>query len=231
MSEDTHESLYKLGMKKTRERDWAGAIEQFSRAIELKPDYAEAYTQRGAAKYASGDPAAALVDYEKALQLQPNHPSVREVIKIVRKKLNPRAKPTGSQKIPVTEKTVAVRTDFMHAYAWKALRDAIENPNQEFRANVQFLNEPKFKGFTPDQLLPMLTDEARTIALIVDEVALTSTDFPILVIDLMDSPGRTFRVVAAALWEVENNLSIANMDFDDFANDVEGEGIYRGSGL
>jgi hypothetical protein len=42
----------------------------------------------------------------------------------------------------------------MHAYAWKALRDAIENPNQEFRPNVQFLNEPKFKGFTGGQQYP-----------------------------------------------------------------------------
>ena len=32
------------------------------------------------------------------------------------------------------------------------------------------------------------------------------------------------------LWEVENNLSTANMDFDDFCDCVDEEGIFRGFG-
>jgi hypothetical protein len=30
------------------------------------------------------------------------------------------------------------------------------------------------------------------------------------------------------IWEVENNLSIANMDFNDFFNAVDKKGVYRG---
>ena len=49
-----------------------------------------------------------------------------------------------------------------------------------------------------------------------------------LVIDLADQPGRTFRVIPSEMWSVENNLSLANMDFDEFADAVDAAGIFRG---
>jgi hypothetical protein len=30
------------------------------------------------------------------------------------------------------------------------------------------------------------------------------------------------------MWSVENNLSLANMDFDEFADAVDAAGIFRG---
>jgi Domain of unknown function (DUF6924) len=30
------------------------------------------------------------------------------------------------------------------------------------------------------------------------------------------------------MWSVENNLSIANMDFEDFADATDDDGIFRG---
>jgi hypothetical protein len=30
------------------------------------------------------------------------------------------------------------------------------------------------------------------------------------------------------MWGVENNLTIANMDFDDFAGAVQADGVFRG---
>jgi hypothetical protein len=49
-----------------------------------------------------------------------------------------------------------------------------------------------------------------------------------LVVDLHDKPGRIFRVVPAEIGNVENNLSIANMGFDEFADAVDKDGIFRG---
>ncbi|MFB7125410.1 MULTISPECIES: DUF6924 domain-containing protein [unclassified Kitasatospora] len=46
--------------------------------------------------------------------------------------------------------------------------------------------------------------------------------------DLRERPGRCIRVVAARLWSIENNLSISNMDFDDFAGNVDADGVFRG---
>ena len=43
-------------------------------------------------------------------------------------------------------------------------------------------------------------------------------------------PGRTFRVIPSKMWSVENNLSMANADWEDFMDYVEADGIYRGVG-
>ena len=45
------------------------AIESYTRAIELSPNYAEAYVQRGLAKRAQGDLAGSIADYEKAASI------------------------------------------------------------------------------------------------------------------------------------------------------------------
>ena len=47
-------------------------------------------------------------------------------------------------------------------------------------------------------------------------------------VDLWREPGREFRAVPAAVQAVENNLSIANMDFAEFAGAVDEDGIFRG---
>jgi tetratricopeptide (TPR) repeat protein len=221
------QALYKLGNAKKAKRDWAGAIADYSGAIELKPDFAEAYYGRGTAKNAAGDVDGGVADLEKALELDPKIPNLREVIRILKKK---RAKgaAAGPKKIPATKNTLALLTNFSQAYAWVALRDAIRNPDAEFRANVDFVTNSAFADVTPENLLSRLSDESKTFALIIDRMAISHDEHPILVVDLRDQPGRSFRVTAAALWEVENNLSLANMEFDEFAGAVDDDGIFRG---
>jgi hypothetical protein len=63
---------------------------------------------------------------------------------------------------------------------------------------------------------------------VVDRLATRHKDFPILVIDLQDEPGRTFRAVPGEIQSIENNLSIANMRFYEFANNVGPDGVFRG---
>jgi hypothetical protein len=63
---------------------------------------------------------------------------------------------------------------------------------------------------------------------VVDRTALSHGDQPILVMDLYAEPGRTFRVIPSEMWSVENNLSLANMDFAEFADSTDADGIFRG---
>ena len=63
---------------------------------------------------------------------------------------------------------------------------------------------------------------------IVDARAIAHPDHPIVVVDVYDEPGRTFRVIPSEMWAVENNLSLANMDFAEFAEAVDQDGIFRG---
>jgi hypothetical protein len=130
--------------------------------------------------------------------------------------------------IPDTENSLVLRTDFSDDAAWESLCTAIEQPVGEFRAYVDFLNDPQYEGVTVEQLRSLIhRGSNHTFIFLVDRIALTHADHPILVVDLWDEPGRTFRVIPSQMWGVENNLSIANMDFMEFADAVDDDGVFR----
>ncbi len=52
--------------------DVDGALVDYSKAIELKPSFAEAYINRGGAKYRKEDLDGALADYSRAIELKPD---------------------------------------------------------------------------------------------------------------------------------------------------------------
>ncbi len=134
------------------------------------------------------------------------------------------------KEIPETKESLVVRTDFSDDMAWQALCDAIQEPVGDFgfRAHVDFLGDPEYDGLAPDQLRSLMPRPSRSFFFVVDRTALTHPDHPILVVDLDDQPGQSFRVIPSSMWSVENNLSIANMDFDDYAESVDRDGIFRG---
>jgi hypothetical protein len=89
------------------------------------------------------------------------------------------------------------------------------------------VNDPRYDGATPEAL----TAEARksaTFFFVVDRTALTHPERPILVVEYFEPPLRTLRVIPSELWGIENNLSISNMDFEDFAENAGADGIFRG---
>lgn len=53
-------------------KDFQGAIEDYSRAIQLNPNFAPAYNNRGNARYTLGNKQGAMEDYNRAIQLDPN---------------------------------------------------------------------------------------------------------------------------------------------------------------
>lgn len=131
--------------------------------------------------------------------------------------------------LPETEETLLLRADFTDDAAWESVCAAVREPVGEFQAYVECISDPAFDGVTPEQL-PGLAgeDSARTFACIVDAETITNDEHPVLVVDLFEEPGRTFRVIPAEMWGVENNLSICNMDFADFADHTDDDGVFRG---
>jgi hypothetical protein len=132
--------------------------------------------------------------------------------------------------LPRTEGVLAVRTDFSDDRSWKDVCAAIREPSDDgFVANLDIVSDPDYAGLTADQVLSILPGEPRrTFAFLIDSGALSEPEHPVLVVDLRDEPGRTFRVIPSCVWAVENNLSIANMDFAEFAEAVDVDGIFRG---
>jgi hypothetical protein len=77
-------------------------------------------------------------------------------------------------------------------------------------------------------VLEAVTDDyGFSFLVIVDTVAAGSA---VLVIDLLHEPGRTFRAAPSEVQSIENNLSLANMDFFEFAESVGPDGVFRGFG-
>ena len=131
--------------------------------------------------------------------------------------------------IPVTKDTPVLRTDFSNDALWDALCTTIQEPVGEFRAYVTFISDPVFASIMVEQVLSLIPQNLNhSVIFVVDQFTLSLQDYPILVVDLDMEPGRTFRVIPSEIWGVENNLSIANMDFADFADSTDQNGIFRG---
>jgi hypothetical protein len=132
--------------------------------------------------------------------------------------------------LPVHGAAPLVRTHFGEDRAWAALLTAVGTPSAEgFLGNVQIVEDRTFDGLDTDAALAALPADANVAVLfLADAETLTHPDSPILVVRVLTEPGRTFRVVPEQLWSVENNLSLANLDWADYAGRTDDAGIFRG---
>jgi hypothetical protein len=127
---------------------------------------------------------------------------------------------------------LVLRTDFSDDAVWESVCAAIQKPDEElrFRANVQCVNDRDYDSLTVEQLLP-LVPEGMIFLFIADRIALNDPEHPILVVDLHDEPGRTFRVVPSFVWAVEQNLGLgfgSDVEFHELADNADPDGILRG---
>jgi hypothetical protein len=132
--------------------------------------------------------------------------------------------------LPKTQNSLVLRTDFSDDAAWDALCAAIQKPTEEgFKAYVDYLSDPAYDGLTVEQLVVLSRKGGdRSFAFIADRATFTNPERPVLVVDLYHEPGRIFRVNPREMWGVENNLSLANMDYYEFADNVDPDGVFRG---
>jgi tetratricopeptide (TPR) repeat protein len=68
----SHQDYYVRAVAKALEKDYQGAVEDYTKAIELNPQFVEAYIKRGATLYKMGDGRGALKDCSEALRINPN---------------------------------------------------------------------------------------------------------------------------------------------------------------
>lgn len=135
-----------------------------------------------------------------------------------------------------------VRTDFSDDAAWAQVRDEAtrEYGPEGFSAAVEPVSDPRWSGVAWEAVRAAVpvTDEGPVVLFVADNVTFASAAHPVLAVDLMgriesaeglapDLVPPPFRCIPAALYEVENNLSIANLDWEDFAGSADGD-AYRG---
>nr|WP_181396580.1 hypothetical protein [Streptomyces sp. FT05W] len=147
--------------------------------------------------------------------------------------------------LPDTDETLLIRTDYSDQAAWQALLRAVTTPNKNgFLANVHVVDDVAYSDLTTEQAVSVA--RARGDLLIVaDTTALTGPEMPLLAVlpfdededddydededddDETKQEHGELRVIAAELWSIENNISLANMDWEDFVNAAH-EGVFRG---
>jgi hypothetical protein len=130
-----------------------------------------------------------------------------------------------------TDSAVVIRTDFSSQQSWLAVQEQMLAESDEgFRAYVEIVDDEGFEGSEPDRVLASVGDDyGYSFVIIADRLTMIDAEHPLLVLDLGHELGRSFRVIPGAVQSVENNLSIANMDFFEFADAAEQDGgVYRG---
>ncbi len=129
----------------------------------------------------------------------------------------------------LSDATLLLRTDFSDQKAWEALLTTIGSPTEEgFMANAEVLDSRAYQDLTTEQILALVPEghQHRLLA-VADKTTMSSAEMPLLVIDLLEEPRGEVRVIASEFWSIENNLRLANMDFHEFADAVDEDGIFR----
>lgn len=130
--------------------------------------------------------------------------------------------------LPKTKKSIVLRTDFTNDAAWSAVCSTISTPAGDFRVSVEFVSDAQFDQLTIDRLLELVPPSSKkTFIFLVDEKTIADPEHPVLTVDLFQDKGRTFRVIPDQVAAVENNLAIANMDWEDFALNTDKDGVFR----
>lgn len=132
--------------------------------------------------------------------------------------------------LPRTENSLLVRTTFADEKAWiDALSVVLTENDDGFRAYVEVVDDPAWENADLERLreAARATENQAAVLFVVDHAAL-EPDYPILVVDLDEVCHQPFRCVAHELWGIDNNLNLANMDWEDFAGNVGPDSIFRG---
>jgi hypothetical protein len=154
--------------------------------------------------------------------------------------------------LPVDCNPPLIRTDYSNDDAWHGIRatatdipadmrqgiDLMKATNAVMGADapgcdrplefVHIVDDSRYRDLTTGQVLELFAKDANACLFIVDERTISDPDHPILVVDLSHERGRTFRAIPAEVTAIASNLSISNMDWEDFANNVGSDGVFHG---
>ncbi|WP_329061452.1 DUF6924 domain-containing protein [Amycolatopsis sp. NBC_01480] len=131
------------------------------------------------------------------------------------------------ERLPDIHFGLLIRTDFADQDAWDAVLEAVKTPSEDgFRASLRVVEDPAYRDATVEQLVALAPEWA--LLVLADRAALASPELPLLVVRVSPHENGQLRVIPAQLWSVENNISLANMDWAEFTSSADADGVYRG---
>ena len=132
--------------------------------------------------------------------------------------------------LSTNDATPVIRTDFSDDAAWTKLKhDLAARYMAGFSAHVRFIDNQSYRGLSGQELLQRIPGlDQYGCFFIADALAMSSAEHHVLVFDPANPDGKTFRVIPSEAWSVENNLSLANMDYSEFLDSADPDGVFRG---
>lgn len=139
--------------------------------------------------------------------------------------------------LPDTVESLLIRTDFSDDAGWRATVEAASQPwdlggGVITGAHLLVVDDAALDGLTLVELAEVIDGPPPYYVFLADADTIANPEHSILAVDTTGDPVNfpTFRVHPSQMPSVENNLSLANMDFDDFASAVGADGVFRGFG-
>jgi len=133
------------------------------------------------------------------------------------------------KKLPRTKNVIVLRTDYSNEEVWRSICSSIGKVEIISGSHVDYIEDVAYDNLSKEQILSCLDAYDQPCIILVDKVAMTQSDHPVLVVDLFHELGRDFRAIPSEVCSIENNLSLANMDFDEFAESaMEQGGVFKG---
>ncbi len=131
------------------------------------------------------------------------------------------------KQLPETEFPLVIRTDFSDDAFWKNVVQTLQDELEY--APLEFINDIEYSNLTADELVKIVPENYdHTFAVFFDKTTVSSAEITLLLVDLFDEPGRVFRSIVTEVPHIAANLHISNMDYFEFADTVDDDGIYRG---
>ncbi|MCI2237402.1 hypothetical protein MO973_05840 [Paenibacillus sp. TRM 82003] len=129
--------------------------------------------------------------------------------------------------LPADRGSLLIRTDFTRQPQWGALVSALQTPGPDgFTPSLSTVEHQRWAGASVADLAAAAPPYV--LLVLADATALSSPEMPLLVLQVRGGDAQQLRVAPQALASVENNLSIANMDWEDFEGSTGPDGVFRG---
>jgi hypothetical protein len=134
-----------------------------------------------------------------------------------------------------------IRTDFSDDAAWNesvrlasAEYPAPRGYGGTFSAQFEVVNDETLAGLDAQAVAQRISrtgkEDASFVLYLADEQTMADPERTVRAV-LLGDPDEQFRVAPGAFWMVENNLTIANADWEDFAASLDADGVYRGADI
>jgi hypothetical protein len=142
--------------------------------------------------------------------------------------------PRRPTELPASPDPLVIRTAFQSRAKWEKIQGLVRSPvsagSVELHARVRFINDVRFRDLDAPAILALARrTDPHAFVILADDETLAHPELPLLVMDLKEQRGRTFRALPGTIQTVENNLSIGSVDFEYFVRAADSDGIYRGS--